>query len=112
MVLSMLLLLMVFTRPATGVSDDDHGDGEQSVNVFPNPCAGRAVFEVNTQSAGRVEIRVYDVMHHEVAVVIDQEMPAGSRRVEFDASLLPEGMYWYILKYDKNRELGSIVVVR
>ena len=100
------------TGPATGVSDDDHGDGEQSVNVFPNPCAGRAVFEVNTQSAGRVEIRGYDVMHHEVAVVIDQEMPAGRNRVEFDSSVLPTGMYWYTMTCGSSRKSGQIVVVR
>jgi dextranase len=42
-----------------------------------------------------VQLKVYDVLGNEVAVLINKEMQTGTYEVEFDATNLPSGIYFY-----------------
>jgi hypothetical protein len=42
-------------------------------------------------------LKIYDVNGREVAVVMDEKLPAGEHRVSYDASGLPAGIYFYRL---------------
>ncbi len=46
----------------------------------------------------RVTLKVFDILGREVATLVDEEKPAGEYEVEFDASLLPSGIYFYRLQ--------------
>ena len=43
-------------------------------------------------------LKVHDVLGNEVATLVYEENPAGSYEVEFDASSLPSGIYFYQLQ--------------
>ena len=45
-----------------------------------------------------VSIKVYDVLGSEVAALVNEEKPVGNYEVEFDASILPSGVYFYRLQ--------------
>jgi hypothetical protein len=45
-----------------------------------------------------VTLRVFDVVGHEVATLLDEDMPSGSHVVRFDASGLASGVYFYRLQ--------------
>ena len=45
-----------------------------------------------------VNLKVYDVLGNEVATLVNEEKPAGSYNVEFDASKLASGIYFYQLR--------------
>ncbi len=45
-----------------------------------------------------VVLQVYDILGNEVATLVDEYKPAGSYEVEFDASKLSSGVYFYQLK--------------
>jgi hypothetical protein len=64
---------------------------------FPNPFNPSTVigFQVGTQDLA--SLRVYDIMGREVAVLVDEVMPAGEHFVTFDASNLASGVYVYRL---------------
>jgi hypothetical protein len=44
-----------------------------------------------------VSLRVYDVLGREIAVLVNEEKPAGEYRIDFNASHLPSGVYFYRL---------------
>ncbi len=44
-----------------------------------------------------VTLKVYDVLGNEIATLVNEEKPAGSYEVEFDASSLSSGTYLYKL---------------
>ena len=60
-----------------------------------------------------VTIQVYDVLGNEIAVLVDEEKSAGIYEVEFDATGLPSGIYFYKLEvYPAIREAGNFVGTR
>ena len=56
-----------------------------------NPLQGRA-------RGGLVILKVYGVLGNEITTLINEEKPAGEYEVEFDASGLTSGIYFYQLK--------------
>ena len=65
---------------------------------YPNPFNPATTIEFSLPSAGPVRLSVYDLLGKEVATLVDQEMAAGSYRVQFDARTLPSGTYLYTLR--------------
>ena len=45
--------------------------------------------------AGWQTLKVYDVLGNEVATLVNEEKPAGSYEVEFNASRFSSGIYFY-----------------
>lgn len=64
---------------------------------YPNPFNPSTVISYQLPVGSNVTIRVYDVLGNEVATLIDEYKPMGSYEVEFNASLLPSGVYFYQL---------------
>ncbi len=44
---------------------------------------------------GLVTLKIYDVLGKEVITLVNEERPAGSYEVEFNAAGLPSGVYFY-----------------
>lgn len=59
----------------------------------PNPFNPTTEIEFETPFPGRVSIEVYNDQGRLVKRLIDEILPAGRRRVTFDAGDLPSGMY-------------------
>ncbi len=68
---------------------------------FPNP------FNPGTRISWRVPVgshqtlKIYDVLGNEVATLVDEYKPAGSYEVEWNATGLPSGVYFYQLKTEE-----------
>jgi hypothetical protein len=55
-------------------------------------------------------LKIYDVLGNEVFTLVDEYKPAGKNEVEFKASDLPSGIYFYQLKvYPSNGGAGSFI---
>ncbi|MFN8359374.1 MAG: T9SS type A sorting domain-containing protein [Candidatus Kapaibacterium sp.] len=100
------------TAKATGVTETTSEMNDLQVQAYPNPTSNHMTFDVTMQAAGKADLRVYDMLHHEVALVWNDEFSSGRTRTEFDTSVLPEGMYYYTLTSGTRREIGRMVVVR
>lgn len=59
----------------------------------PNPVASRAVVPFETDVPTPIDIRMYDVLGREVAVLMNNAVPAGRHQVRFDRASLPGGVY-------------------
>ncbi len=67
---------------------------------YPNPfnpttsisfTVGNAYYESPVQ----VLLRIYDVLGNEIVTLVNEEKSAGTYEIEFDASSLPSGVYFY-----------------
>jgi hypothetical protein len=64
---------------------------------YPNPFNPVTSIEYLVGSISFVSIKVYDILGNEVATLVNEEKKAGSYEVDFNASGLPSGIYFYKL---------------
>ncbi len=65
---------------------------------YPNPFNPSTIINYQIPQQEFVTIKVYDILGNEIAILVNEEKPAGSYEVEFNASSLPSGVYFYQLK--------------
>lgn len=57
-----------------------------------------SVIASETKQSANVTLKVYDLLGNEVTTLVNEEKPAGVYEVEFDASQLSSGIYFYKLQ--------------
>jgi hypothetical protein len=66
---------------------------------YPNPFNPATTIAFDLPEAGAVTLTVYDLLGREVATIFDhEEFEEGEYEWEFDASVLPSGIYFYRLQ--------------
>ncbi len=60
----------------------------------------------------RVELKIYDVLGNEVATLVNENKPAGSYEVEWNASNLPSGVYIYQLVAGTNTQIKKMLLLK
>ena len=65
---------------------------------YPNPFNPITVIKYQIPELSFVTIKIFDVLGSEVVTLVNEEKPIGSYEVEFDASYLPSGTYFYKLQ--------------
>jgi photosystem II stability/assembly factor-like uncharacterized protein len=64
---------------------------------FPNPFNPTTVISYQLSASSNVTLKIYDVLGREVETLINEKESAGSHSVNFDATTLPSGVYFYRL---------------
>jgi Secretion system C-terminal sorting domain len=64
---------------------------------YPNPFNPATNIRFQISKSGFVSLRVYDVLGKEVATLVNEYKPAGKYEIEFNASNLSSGVYYYRL---------------
>ena len=65
---------------------------------YPNPFNPSTTIQYQVSSPTNVSIKVYDLLGNEVATIVNEWKEAGNYEVEFDASKLSSGIYFYQLR--------------
>jgi hypothetical protein len=60
----------------------------------------------------KVSLKVYDALGREVAVLVDEQKVAGRYSVQFNASSLSAGIYFYRLEADSFVETKKLVLLK
>ena len=62
---------------------------------YPNPFNPSTVIKFAVPKAGVVRLTVFDALGREVAMLVDEHLPAGTYETAFDASGNASGVYYY-----------------
>ena len=65
---------------------------------YPNPFNPTTNIKYQLAEQGFVSISIYNTLGMEIAKLVNEEKLVGSYNVEFDASNLPSGIYFYTLR--------------
>ena len=79
---------------------------------YPNPFNPTTNIEYTIPSESFVELKVYDVLGKEVSVLVSGQVNAGFYEIEFDATTLPSGIYFYKLQAGDFVETKKMVLVK
>lgn len=79
---------------------------------YPNPFNPSTIIRWQSPEAGWQTIKIFDVLGNEVRTLIDEFKSAGNHSVEFDASKLASGVYFYELKAGNFRSIKKLVLLR
>jgi photosystem II stability/assembly factor-like uncharacterized protein len=103
-----------FLSQIVSVSEDDPAtvsDFKLEQN-YPNPFNPTTNFELWISDFGFVSLKVYDVLGNEIATLINEELPSGTHKVEFDGTALPSGAYFYRLETGNYVETKKMVLLK
>jgi hypothetical protein len=95
----------IYTNSAvTSVEDESSQPTEYVLSQnYPNPFNPRTVISFSIPQAGQVRLSLFDALGNEVKVIAAQEYSAGSHSINFNATGLSSGVYFYRI------EAGSFV---
>ncbi|HEY6436067.1 MAG TPA: peptidylprolyl isomerase [Ignavibacteriaceae bacterium] len=79
---------------------------------YPNPFNPTTDIKYQLAKHGFISISIYNALGVEITKLVNEEKPAGSYNVEFDASHLPSGIYFYRLRADSFIETRKMVLIR
>jgi len=79
---------------------------------YPNPFNPVSKIKYDIPKISFVTIKVYDVLGSEIATLVNEEKPAGSYEVDFNAIGLPSGVYFYHLKAGQFIETKKMVLMK
>ncbi len=79
---------------------------------YPNPFNPETTIRYGLPKAGEVRLAVYNLLGHEVAILVDQSKPAGNYTVRFGAGNLPSGLYVYRLHAGDETMVRTMMLVK
>jgi phosphodiesterase/alkaline phosphatase D-like protein len=85
--------------PTTGIAENTESVPDKFVlhQNYPNPFNPRTIINYELGMKNYVVLKIYDILGREVATLVDEEKPPGRYSVNFDASRLASGVYFYRL---------------
>jgi hypothetical protein len=95
-----------------GISEKPVSSSQFAVRSYPNPTRGIVDFRFSIFDFRWVSLIVYNAQGQEVAVVVDEDKPAGEHTIRWNADGMPAGIYYYTLRNGKQVQTGKIVLVR
>ena len=79
---------------------------------YPNPFSGMTTIEFQTASKALVLLDVFDQTGKKISTLINGELPSGTHQADFNASLLPSGLYFYQLKVGNYSTTRKMIVTK
>ena len=79
---------------------------------YPNPFNPTTLIRYQLPVNSEVTLIVYNTLGKEITVLVSEELPAGSHKVEFDASAFPSGIYFYQLIANKFIETKKMILMK
>ena len=79
---------------------------------YPNPFNPASEIRFDVPDAGFVTLRVFDLLGEEVATLVEDELPAGTHSVRWDARNEPSGVYFYRLTAAGFTQTRKLVLLR
>jgi predicted phosphodiesterase len=79
---------------------------------FPNPFNPLTKIRFQIQEYGFARLVVYDVLGNEVSTVLNQNKPAGSYELDFNAGNLPSGIYMYTLTVGNYSDSKKMILLK
>ena len=104
-------VLTLSTTP--GITESDIINYKYSlIQNYPNPFNPITRIKFQIPELSFVTLRIYDVLGNELNTIVNEERPAGNYEIEYDATGLPSGIYFYRLQAGSFIETKKMVLIK
>ena len=79
---------------------------------YPNPFNPTTSISYSIASAGKVNLKIFDVSGREILTLVDQMQTPGNYQVTFNAKNLSSGFYFYTLIKGTERMTKKMLLVK
>ncbi|MCU0406574.1 MAG: T9SS type A sorting domain-containing protein, partial [Ignavibacteriaceae bacterium] len=79
---------------------------------YPNPFNPTTSIQYAISSKQFVSLKVYDVLGNEIASLVNEEKPAGTYEVQFDASAFTSGVYFYTIRTSNFTNTRKMILIK
>lgn len=79
---------------------------------YPNPFNPYTQIDFSIKKAGRVSIKVFDMLGREVATLVDDNMQPGKYKARFDGAQLASGIYMYRIVAEDFTAIKKMVLLK
>ena len=94
---------------------DDNADQPNTFYLhqnYPNPFNPSTNIQYALSSRQFVSLKIYDVLGNEIATLVNEDKHAASYEVDFDASGLPSGIYFYRIQAGDFIESKTMILLQ
>ena len=79
---------------------------------YPNPFNSTTVIGFDLPKSDDVSLIIYDLLGEEIAVLVNKEQKPGNYSVQFDASEISSGIYYYKLLTNNYSQTKKMIVLK
>jgi hypothetical protein len=79
---------------------------------YPNPFNPSTKINFSIPKSGFVDMRVYDILGKEVKTLVNENLNAGEYEIEFDASGLTSGLYFYKMQTSEFISVKKMTLIK
>ena len=79
---------------------------------YPNPFNPSTTIKYSIPTSEFLTLKIYDVLGNEVATLVNEEKPAGSYEVSFNAAKLSSGIYFYSLQSGSYTQTKKLILTK
>lgn len=91
---------------------DFSNNGFELFQNYPNPFNPLTRISYNIPVSAIVNLRVFDILGNEVAILINERKEPGNYEVTFEAGNLSNGVYFYELKADDFKVVKKLILMK
>ncbi|MCX8106662.1 MAG: T9SS type A sorting domain-containing protein, partial [Ignavibacterium album] len=79
---------------------------------YPNPFNPTTIISWQSPISGNQTLKVYDILGNEVVTLVNEYKEAGRYKIEFDASNIPSGIYYYKISAGSFSDVKKMMVIK
>lgn len=79
---------------------------------YPNPFNPTTNIEFMIRQSELVELKVYDILGRELAVLVNEQLPAGKYSYKFDGTNLSSGIYFYRISAGSFVDIKKAILIK
>lgn len=104
---------IIFSYTTTDFEDDSYNpEYFRLYNNYPNPFNSLTKIKFDLPHNSAVELKIYNVLGQLITTIINEEKPKGFYEVDYNATELSSGMYYYRIQLGEYSETKKMILLR
>jgi hypothetical protein len=105
-------LLIVSVEDSNEINDVNASITYNLEQNYPNPFNPNTLIKYSVAKDGFVNVSIFNLLGEKVATLVNNNMKAGSYEVNFDASFLSSGIYFYSIDAGDFKAVRKMVLMK